>query len=376
MQVGIGYNQENDSTLAGRLAAEQAVKQSGEPAVTFLFSTENYNRKLVFQAVKKVIGKSKLIGACTPGIITTTGVLEKGVGICTISGSEIQAVTCLQENIALSPWKSGEEAGKKLRISGIDSGTVFVFPDGFAANLSELLRGIYNVLGPDFIYTGGGTGHNLKSFQTYQFTDQGIKNNALAIALVKGINFQIGIGHGWQPAGQPMVITKAEGKKVYEIDGRPAFEVYSECLGGFDKVNFPCCGMKHPFAIPCVGGNFLIRDPLEIEEDDSIIFVTEVPQSTVVTLMEGTFDNLITAAGEVAKTAVNTVKLPKIVFLFDCVSRYLLMGKEFKRELKAVMEVIGPDIPVIGMLTFGEVGAFSGIPFFHNKTVVVAAGWQ
>lgn len=80
MQVGIGYNQENDSTLAGRLAAEQAVKQSGEPAITFLFSTENYNQKLVFQAVKKVIGKSKLIGACTSGIITTTGVLEKVLG--------------------------------------------------------------------------------------------------------------------------------------------------------------------------------------------------------------------------------------------------------------------------------------------------------
>ncbi|GAW92478.1 FIST signal transduction protein [Calderihabitans maritimus] len=374
MRVGIGYNQKCDSVLAGRLAAEQAVGQSGEPAITFLFTTENYAQELVLQAVKEVIGKSKLVGLCTPGIITRDGVLEKGVGVCTISDSEMQVATCLQENVNLSSWESGEEAGRKLRASGIDSGTVFVFPDGFATNISDLIKGMYNALGPNFTYIGGGTGDNLKFFKTYQFTEQGVSSNALAAALVKGISFQIGIGHGWKPVGQPMVITKASGKKVYEIDGRPAFEVYSECLGGIDKESFPSYGMKYPLGIPAVGGYFLIRDPLKVEEDNSIVFVTEVPQNTVVTLMEGTVENLITTAGEVASIAVSGLASPEIIFLFDCVSRYLLMGKEFEQELKEVMNVVGPEVPMIGMLSFGEVGTFSGIPFFHNKTIIVAVG--
>ncbi|MBO8170216.1 MAG: FIST C-terminal domain-containing protein, partial [Thermoanaerobacteraceae bacterium] len=341
MLVGIGCNQKGDSVFAGRLAAEQAVEQSGEPAITFLFTTENYAQELVLQAVKEVIGKSKLVGLCTPGIITRDGVLEKGVGVCTISDSEMQVATCLQEDVNLSPWESGEEAGRKLRASGIDSGTVFVFPDGFVTNISDLIKGMYNALGPNFTYIGGGTGDNLKFFKTYQFTEQGVSSNALAAALVKGINFQIGIGHGWKPVGQPMVITKASGKKVYEIDGRPAFEVYSECLGGIDKESFPSYGMKYPLGIPAVGGHFLIRDPLKVEEDNSIVFVTEVPQNTVVTLMEGTVGNLITTAGEVASSAVSGLTSPGIIFLFDCISRYLLMGKEFEQELKEVMNVVG-----------------------------------
>jgi len=372
--VGIGYNQKSDSVLAGRLAAEQAVEQSGEPAITFLFTTENYAQELVLQAVKEVIGKSKLVGLCTPGIITRDGVLEKGVGVCTISDSEMQVVTCLQEDVNLSAWESGEEAGRKLRTSGIDSGTVFVFPDGFTTNISYLIKGMYNALGPNFTYIGGGSGDNLKFFKTYQFTEQGVSSNALAAALVKGISFQIGIGHGWKPVGQPMVITRASGKKVYEIDGRPAFEVYSECLGGIDRKSFPCYGMKYPLGIPAVGGYFLIRDPLKVDEDNSIVFVTEVPQNTVVTLMEGTVENLITTAGEVASIAASGLSSPGIIFLFDCVSRYLLMGKEFEQELKEVMNVVGSDVPMIGMLSFGEIGNFSGIPFFHNKTIIVAVG--
>ncbi|MBO8128762.1 MAG: FIST C-terminal domain-containing protein [Peptococcaceae bacterium] len=375
MQVGIGYSQERDPAQAGRLAAGQAVEQSGEPAITFLFCTANYAPELIWQAVKGVIGKSKLVGTSTPGIITNNDrILEQGVGVCTISGPKIQAVTSLQENIALSPWKSGEETGHKLRTSGIDSGTVFVFPDGFAANISDLLRGIYNVLGPHFTYIGGGSGDNLKFFKSYQFTDQGFAHSALAVALVQGINFQIGTGHGWKPSGQPMVVTKARGKKVYEIDGRPAFEVYAECLEDIDKSNFSYYGMKHPLGIPSVGNNFLIRDPLKVEDDNAITFITEVPQNTVATLMEGAVDDLITTAEKVANSAVTAVTFPKVAFLFDCVSRYLLMGKEFERELRAVRNAVGSNVPMVGMLTFGEVGTFSGIPFFHNKALAVAVG--
>jgi hypothetical protein len=50
------------------------------------------------------------------------------------------------------------------------------------------------------------------------------------------------------------------------------------------------------------------------------------------------------------------------------------MGREFEQELKRVIEAAGPDTPVIGMLAFGEVGTFFGVPFFHNKTTIVAAG--
>jgi hypothetical protein len=61
--------------------------------------------------------------------------------------------------------------------------------------------------------------------------------------------------------------------------------------------------------------------------------------------------------------------------LFDCVSRYLLLGKDFPREMEAIAGSLKPEIPVLGMLSFGEISSVSGTPLFYNKTIVAAAGW-
>ena len=62
------------------------------------------------------------------------------------------------------------------------------------------------------------------------------------------------------------------------------------------------------------------------------------------------------------------------VLVFDCVSRAAVLGDRLKEELAACQSAFGDDVPVLGCLTFGEVGAFGArMPQFHNKTMVVLA---
>ncbi len=376
IQVGLGCSSEKDSSIAGQIAAEQAISQSDEPVITFLFCTDNYDQEKVWQAVLEKIGNSKLVGACVPGLFVSGGIVQNGVGVCTINGSSIEVVTCLAEDISHDPFKSGEQAGEKLLQSGITSGTAFVFPDGFAENNSILLRGLYNALGPDFNYFGGGTGDNLKFIKTYQFTDQGVTSNGLAIALVRGINFRIRSGHGWKPLGKPMMVTRASGKRVYEFDGYPAFEKYSQCLGGIKKEHFSYYGMKHPLGIPGPGGEFLIRDPLGVNDDNSIVFITEIPQKTSSVLMKGNLNDLLAAASLVSSEVLQDCASPDLVFICDCISRYLLMGNDFPKEIEQIKKNLKKSIPLFGILSFGEICNITGAPFFYNKTIVLAAGWH
>lgn len=376
IQVGLGCSSEKDSRIAGKIAAEQAVTQSDAPVITFLFCTEDYDQEKVWQAVLERIGNSKLVGACVPGIFVSGEIVQHGVGVCTINGSSLEAVTCLEEDISKNPFRSGEQAGEKLLQSGITSGTVFIFPDGYAENISIFLRGLYNALGPDFNYFGGGTGDNLKSSETYQFTDQGVISNGLAIALIKGINFKIRSGHGWKPLSNPMMVTRARGKRVFELDGYPAFEKYSQCLGGIDKELFSFFGMKHPLGIPGPGGDFLIRDPLVVNDDNSIVFITEIPQKTSSVLMKGNLNDLLAAASLVSSEVLRGFASPDLVFICDCISRYLLMGSDFPKEIEQITKNIEKSIPMFGILSFGEICNSSGIPFFYNKTIVLAAGWH
>lgn len=374
MKVGFGYSNLEDSKQAGIDAIENALKYSGKPSLTFLFTTDAYDQSTVFNSVKNAVGDSKIVGFCGGGIITPEGVLRQGVGVLTITGEKLHIETTLQKGLDQNPNNCGEIAGQDIIKAGFDKGTVFVFPDGFAANVPEALRGLYNVMGPDFKYAGGGAGDNLKFFKTYQFTEKGVESESLAVAIIDGIEIQIGIGHGWKPKMDPMVITNSEDKRVIEINGISAFDSYCEQIGDIEIEKFPEYGMKHPLGFPDISGNYLIRDPLNLNSDNSINFVTEVPKNAVGNIMEGEIPDLIDTAGQVALKVIQNVEKPNFVLLFDCISRYLLMGEDFEKELEKIKEVIGPDIPLIGALTFGEVGSYTDVPLLHNKTTVIVLG--
>ncbi len=370
-----GYSELKDSVDAGEQAITNALTgMNKDPDLVFLFTTDSYNQKKVFNAVKSRIGNSKLVGFCGGGIITPKGVLNQGVGVLCCSGDKMEVKTSLQKNVEENSFQVGKSAGQELLSSGIKKGTVFIFPEGFASYLSHLIQGMYHSLGPEYKYAGGGAGDNLKFFKTFQFTEKGVESGALASALVGGIDLEIYLGHGWKPKKDPMVITESEGKKVIQINGISAFDSYSRQLGSIDKDNFSQYGMKYPLGFPDLSGNYLIRDPINLNPDNSIEFVSEIPKNAVGNVMEGEIGDLIKTAGEIADQAKSKIEKPKFILLFDCISRYLLMQDKFQDEVELVHQKIGTEVPLIGALTFGEVGCYSDVPLLHNKTMVMVLG--
>lgn len=372
METGVAYSTEKDSHKACREVIEESIKSSGQPTLTFLFTTDSYNQQEIYKTSKQILGSSKMAGFCAGGIITPKGVLKQGIGACTLHSDELKVATHLQRKISKNPYEAGKEAGKKLLESGIEKGTIFIFPDGFATDISEVVYGLYDSMGSDYTYIGGAAGDNLKFFKTYQFTDEGIDSDALSIALIDGIEIKSAIGHGWKPEGSPMIVTSAVGKRVFEIDGKQAFSVYSEKVGGIPKRKFAEYSMQYPIGISDIDGNFLIRDPLSVNEDGSIDFVSEVPENAVVNVMKGNIQALIKEAYKVAK-AVSQKQEPKFLLIFDCISRYMLMGKDFEKELHVIKETMGTSVSMLGVLTFGEIGSYTKTPLFHNKTLALSA---
>ncbi|MBN1268397.1 MAG: FIST C-terminal domain-containing protein [Kiritimatiellae bacterium] len=374
MKAGVGCSTLDDSAAAARQAAEQAVRSAGQPALTILFTTDPYDQKAVHAACREVVGPSRLVGFCCGGIISRGGVLTRGVGVCALSGPEIRAATTLRTGLSRDSREAGRRAAADLLAGGIDRGIVLVFPDGFGANVADTVRGLYERLGPDFQYAGGGAGDNLRFFRTYQFTEAGIESDALAAGLLGGITVATAIGHGWSPRGEPLVIGETQGKNVLALDGKKAFDAWCERLGQIKPEDFPAQGMRHPLGFPDISGHYLIRDALAVAGDGSIRFVTELPQNSVGYIMDGQMPDLIRMAGTVVRSAVSRVPVPRFALCFDCISRYLLMGDEFTRELAAIDAALGKDLPLLGALTFGEIGSYADVPLFHNKTLAVVVG--
>lgn len=373
MEIGIGYSSKESSTLAAREAAEQAFRSSAKPGFAIFFCTDEHDPSTVFREITSCIGDSKLVGASVPGFIVGREVFRKGIGVLIIYNEHLKAVTCLQNNLHQNPLEQGKKAGKKLSKEGLEGGKVIIFPDGFNANVTDFLKGLYEELGSSYSFMGGGAGDNLRFYRTYQFTEQGFDSSAAAVALLKGLDFNIAYGHGWETAGEPMIVTRAEGKVIYELDGIPAFTRYSEVLGGIEKENFAYYGMKYPLGIPSRKGEFLIRDPLLAKNDGSIELVTEVPENTLTVVMKGEPEKLIETSREVTALTLSNEK-PKVALLFDCISRYLLLKEDFQQELDTICETLGDGVSLFGMLSFGEVEGTTGSPLFHNKSLLVAVG--
>jgi len=363
MRAGVAYSSGDNGRYTIKNVLNEAIAQSGGADLVIVFSTEHYNLQEVLTHTLDVT--EKVVGCCTAGLVTPEGVLNKGVGVCTLKGVKTQ--TYLGETCC---WREGEQAGERL--GEVKSGTALIFPNGSATGVPDFLRGIYNRLGPEFVYNGGCSGDNLKKVEPKQFTEKGFTSSGFAAATID-VTLSGAIGHGWSPITPPMVVTKASGKVVSEIEGEIAFEVYSKFAKCTPR-DFAYYGMRHPLGLPCACGGFLIRDPITVKDDGSIEFVSEVPQNSVVAVMDCRYEDLIKIAGKVAETAVSSVKKAKFALVFDCVSRWLLLGSRFENEVQAIRGAL--EVPFIGMLTFGEIHASFGVPLLHNKTVVVAVGGE
>jgi len=88
--------------------------------------------------------------------------------------------------------------------------------------------------------------------------------------------------------------------------------------------------------------------------------------------MEGSVEDQIEADKSLTHMIDNRNTEPQLVLVFDCISRSMLMGKEFEKELEIIRGSVEREVPVLGALTHGEIGSFSGAPMFHNKTLALA----
>jgi hypothetical protein len=141
-----------------------AVNVSGPPVLTLVFATDSHEPAQVLAGVKSVVSPALVAGFCCGGVLTAEGVQNQGVGVLALSG-DFQAAATLQAGLGRDPFTAGQKAGLALQQAGLKNGTALVLPDGFQANMMEMLRGLYGQLGPDFQYIGGAAGDNLKFFK-------------------------------------------------------------------------------------------------------------------------------------------------------------------------------------------------------------------
>lgn len=255
----------------------------------------------------------------------------------------------------------------------LNCGSMMVLVDGLASQIGGFLEGVYDVLGGDISYFGGGAGSLSFQHKPCLFSNRGmLMDHALLVAMPGRVD--VGVEHGWQKFAGPFAVTSASRNVVAALDYRPAFDVYRELVEAdsgrrFDSEDFFSIAKGYPLGMEKSDGSLVVRDPIT-RDGDKLVCVGEVPANSVIHLLKGIPERLIEAAG-VSASRIPSGHLP--AFLVDCISRVLFLQDRFGDEVAAVKNQIG-ERPLVGILTLGEIANGGDYCLeFYNKTLVLAA---
>jgi len=163
---------------------------------------------------------------------------------------------------------------------------------------------------------------------------------------------------------------------LFELDGRPALELYKNYLGE-RAAELPASALLFPLALRTNSSDEkrIVRTILSVDEvNQSMTFAGDVPEGSLVQLMRANFDRLIDGASDAALMTARTNKNKTDVFslAISCVGRRLILGERAEEELEAVMDELPPKTQQIGFYSYGEISPYAaGYCDLHNQTMTL-----
>jgi hypothetical protein len=190
------------------------------------------------------------------------------------------------------------------------------------------------------------------------------------------LRLQTGYGGGWTVFGPRRQITRSERNILFELDGKPALDLYETYLGP-EAGALPGSGLRFPLLIrdPEDPSTELIRTLLAIDRSKgTITYAGNLPQGWTAQLMRANFSRLTDGAASAARSAIqNAPSRSEAGLLISCIGRRLVLGQRTEDEVEAVRDVLGASTSLAGFYSYGEFSprAGDGSVELHNQTMTV-----
>jgi hypothetical protein len=387
--TGSGASTHEDSVAAARqaVAAARQGLNGATPAFGFLFAGPKHDLPSLVAAGREEANGADFLACTTAGEFTEAGLTHDGVAAFLVSSDGLSHHPRFAEGMKADPHGVALELCHdfdqlKARAFARDRlrSTTILLTDGLAGSGERALTAVSEATGPFQQIVGGAAGDEGGFVATSVAAGEFAGEDAAAALHVFGAQaWGVGVGHGLEPASEPMMVTRAEGNVVYELDGRPAFDVYRQ------HARKKGIELTPENAGPYLIGNELglyffdkvakARAPLAVGADGSLSCAAEIPPESTVCILDGEPDKMVVAARHAAEEARDNLNGAAAagVLLFDCVCRGMILKDGFQDEIEAVRSVFG-EVPVAGFLTYGEIARYRGrFGGWQNTTAVVVA---
>lgn len=380
--MGVGHSTADDGTRAGKEAAQQAIGDA-RPELLVVFSSIAYDGDALLRGIRSVDSDAALIGCSTGGEIATSGPGRSSVVVAAFGGDGLDVVPAVARGVSGRLRAAGAEVARSVAAlpDGAAYRALLLLTDGLSGNQQDIVRGAYSVVGGTVPLVGGCAGDDLQMRGTQQlFGDEVLTDAIVAVAIASETPIGIGVEHGWQRIGEPMLVTHSEDNRVFELDGKPALDVYLDQLGAPDGARadaeaFTQFALTHPLGLASRRGEHVRFIGGADFSDRSLNAFAEVPEGGMAWFMRGDETSVMHGTRAAADAALDALggRSPIGVLAFDCVARHGVLGDEgIVREINLLADRVD-GAPVAGFYTYGEIARVQGSTGFHNQTLVVLA---
>lgn len=345
--------------------------------VVMVFGATNVaDRQSPLEELARTCPQSLVIGCSTAGEVCGTQLSDDSLAVAV---AKFERTTIRMASAHVETAAGSFEAGRSIasQVAAPDLKAVFILSDGLNVNGSELVRGVNAVLPPEVIVTGGLAGDGGRFANTWVLHDWKPVSGVVSAIGLYGGHVQVGNGcrGGWDLFGPERTVTKSEGNVLFELDGRPALDLYKMYLGE-RAAGLPATALLFPLAIRSGNsGERLVRTILAVDEAaKTMTFAGDVPQGSLVQLMRANFDRLIEGAAEAGRLSqfAPPADAPTLAVLVSCVGRRLVLGERTEEEIEATIDSLPQRSQQVGFYSYGEISPYvDAVCDLHNQTMTV-----
>lgn len=308
--------------------------------------TETFN--LLKSFLKEKLKSPKIIATTTAGIVNFGDIVDNSIvlSFSIFKNSSIKTVGF--------KYKNNHSIMFDLKKQFINEKTklIIIFANTFKFDISDLLEEL-SLTFPKIVIAGGNSGDNYK-FQSSEVYTQSHSDCDLVMAFIDSDILKVETKYlqNWQKIGKNMKITKSSGCEVFEIDYKPAIEVYEHYLGKEISQNILEYGIEFPIifksndidvARAAVGVN---------EKEGSISFAGNIPQNCDINFGYANIEHIENLNKQILQKEFKNKQ--DAIFVYSCGSRRLMLGNFLNDELQNINQIA----PTCGFITYGE--------FFHD----------
>jgi hypothetical protein len=402
-----GWSTADDPRTAVQEAVAMMRARLGGKSPSFVLAsfTALYNCGATINALRAELGPDVKIHGITSvaGLMTNEGLhVGKVVGVLGVADEGIQFGV---GGVDPDQWPSLKDAGKAAILRAIaDAGRLPNEKPNLilcAASMRrggemKLLEGIASVVGPDVPVMGGNAGDEKADHHWAQFSQNCTYRDGLVLTAVYskrklGWAFE----SGFRITDKTGIVTKSDGKTLYEINHRPALDVYNEWLNGrlldYMRTHGPAeisiFTVQYPLGKVLRGANgqvgYLISHPAPTQADigpKTVPVYALIEQGSNIELVSESWQTNLNRAELAPSDALVRGDIPRddamFGMLFFCSGAYSFIPAAERSKLPLLVTNAIGDTPFLGMMTIGEQGYIPGVGNVSANLVVsmVAVG--